>query len=266
MDREEIKELGALEAAGALGPAERREIERLWREGGPEERQELRELLEAAALLPLALPRTEVSSDLKSQLMSRLMAERREGEPIDGRVIPFAPPARAERGAVFWLPLAASLLFASLSLWLYLQNARLNREVASLSAQATRTAEQLASARSELNEVVSRTTRLVALSGVDASPQANAKVFWDTDAQEWVIYIFNLPLPPSDKDYQLWYITHDQRKIGASVFRPEPDGQVALRFKIPRDLAPRLAATAVTLEPKGGSPQPTGQFYLKGAI
>jgi anti-sigma-K factor RskA len=35
---------------------------------------------------------------------------------------------------------------------------------------------------------------------------------------------------------------------------------------VPRELASDLVATAVTLEPRGGSPQPTGQLFLKGAL
>jgi hypothetical protein len=44
---------------------------------------------------------------------------------------------------------------------------------------------------------------------------------------------FNLPAIPSDRDYQLWYITNDQRKVSARVFRDEANGRVELRILLP---------------------------------
>ena len=100
----------------------------------------------------------------------------------------------------------------------------------------------------------------------DAAPKASAKLVWDTDKQQWVIYFYDLPGLPPDKDYQLWYITTGQEKLSASLFQPGAGGKGELKVTVPADVAPRLAATAVTLEPKGGSPQPTGKIYLKAAI
>jgi len=116
----------------------------------------------------------------------------------------------------------------------------------------------------QIDDIVSPKTKVIAMAG-DEAPQANAKVMWDTKAQQWVIYIFDLPTAPSDKDYQLWYVTKNA-KISAAVFRPDDQGRTVLKLTLPPDALSGLAATAVTLEPKGGSPQPTGKFYLKASI
>jgi anti-sigma-K factor RskA len=96
----------------------------------------------------------------------------------------------------------------------------------------------------------------------EETPQANAKVVWNKNARQWAIYIFDLPAPPSDMDYQLWYVTKNA-KISAAVFRTDERGRTVLNLTPPPDALADLAATAVTLEPRGGSPQPTGKFYLK---
>ena len=83
--------------------------------------------------------------------------------------------------------------------------------------------------------------------------------------QRWVIYIFDLPTPPSDKDYQLWYVTA-KAKINARVFSTDEQGRAYFKLTLPSEALSGLAATAMTLEPKGGSPQPTGKFYLKASI
>jgi len=118
--------------------------------------------------------------------------------------------------------------------------------------------------RRQVDDIVSPRTRIIAMVG-DETPQANAKVVWDTNAQKWEIYIFDLPAPPSDKDYQLWYVTKNA-KISDAVFRTDGQGRTVLKLTLPPDALADLAATAVTLEPRGGSPQPTGKFYLKASI
>ncbi|MCH8127687.1 anti-sigma factor [candidate division KSB1 bacterium] len=79
-----------------------------------------------------------------------------------------------------------------------------------------------------------------------------------------VFYGFNLAAIPSDKDYQLWMLKGNQ-PISAGVFTPDADGNAISEFTtIPDD--ENISAFAVTLEPKGGVSQPTGEMYLIGAL
>jgi anti-sigma-K factor RskA len=166
------------------------------------------------------------------------MAERNERN-----LSPFVEPRRAESGTARWLLIAATALLAFAAGYLFKLNAEL---------------------RGKVDDIVSPRTRIISMVGEEA-PQANAKVLWDTKAQQWSIYIFDLPAPPSDKDYQLWYVTKNA-KISAAVFRTDEEGRTVLKLTLPPDALADLAATAVTLEPRGGSPQPTGKFYLKASI
>src|SRR5438270_166625 len=271
MDRDEIKELGALYAIGALDPNAAREVEAYLRAAPADERREIEELREVAALLPLALPTTPVPPQLKERLLSRLnqpLASESANQistTASPRVIPFTPPVRTESQAARWLLVAATVTLAVLSSLLFWQNSRLRLQFDDLTRQVDLQSAQLTTQQQELNRIASPSTRVIALTG-EAAPQASAKLIWDTARQEWVIYFDNLPSAPPDKDYQLWYITQDASKISAQVFRPDAQGHFELRLSVPQSLAPRLAATAVSLEPKGGSAQPTGQIFLKGVI
>ena len=178
-------------------------------------------------------------------------------EAAGARVLPFARPEKAAPRTSQWLSLAAALAMACVSAWLFWQNSRILRERDQLN-------EKLESLQRDWSVFLAGTTRVVALRGVE-TPQANAKVVWDTRQRVWKVYILDLPAPPSDKDYQLWYVTKDQ-KVSAAVFRPDPSGRKILELTLPPDVAGGLAATAVTLEPRGGSPQPTSNFYLLGQI
>jgi hypothetical protein len=264
MTQEDPRERNALYAIGALDPISAREVEEHLRSAPDEERQEVAEIAETAAMLPFALPLPALPEGLKDRVMARVAAEElMRAQPA--KVIPFAPRQRRTPGIGRYLAYAATIALAALSGILFLQNNRLERERDDLARQAQGGRDQLAKAQESLNGFLSPATRIIKMVG-DAAPKASAKLVWDTDTQQWVIYFYDLPGLPPDKDYQLWYITTGQEKLSASLFQPGAGGKVEVKVTVPADVAPRLAATAVTLEPKGGSSQPTGKIYLKAAI
>lgn len=267
MTQTEARELIPLHALGALDAATASAVENYLRQAPPEEQREAAEFREVAALLPFALLSPTVPTALKGQLLKRINedAAARAADwpaaPSAGQVLEFKPRLRAEerRSPRFtqWLAIAASLILAAASAFLFWQNRQLREERATV-------AQQLQETQDELNRVLAPSTRIIALAGQTA-PQASAKLIWDTTRGEWVLQIFNLPAPPPEMDYQLWYVTRDA-KLSAAVFRPNAQGRQELRLSLPAGVAPNLTATAVTLEPKGGSPQPTGKFYLLAQI
>lgn len=269
MDEVKFTELAALYAVGALDGAELAEFEQYLRTASDAEKRELSELIDVAAMIPLALPQPSVPVRLKSRLMARVREEVEETRPTPAKVLEFTPrPKRFSFSDLFsWQPLltAATLLLAVTSGLLLWQNSRVTSERDQLAQQVAELSRLNVATQKQLDELVTQTTRFVSLSGKEA-PNANAKVFWDTAHNEWVVYIFNLPAAPAGKDYQLWYITDDQQKVSAQVFSTDAKGRTELRISLPQNVAPRLAATAVTLEPKGGSPQPTSGLYLVGQI
>ncbi|MBI1766497.1 MAG: anti-sigma factor [Acidobacteria bacterium] len=265
MTQMEAKELVPLHALGALDAVTAGEVERYLRQASLEEQREAAEFREVAALLPFALLSPAVRPALKGQLLGRInegmLASSRPATVTGGQVLEFKLRARAERSwsqnFSQWLAVAASLILAAASALFFWQNRQLKNERAQL-------AQRLQSAQQTIEQMQAPTTRVLALKGQEA-PQASAKVFWDTTRHEWVMQVFNLPDAPLAMDYQLWYVTKDA-KLSAAVFRPDTQGRAELRLSLPGGVAEKLAATAVTLEPRGGSPQPTGKFYLLAQI
>ena len=72
----------------------------------------------------------------------------------------------------------------------------------------------------------------------------------------------NLPPLPAGRTYQVWIVTPDA-PVSAGLLRPGDRGDVHAVFTAPRDVG-RVAAVAVTIEPDGGVPAPTGEKYLVG--
>ena len=274
-----VKALAPLYVIGALDEKTAHDVEAALQSATPEQQRVFARWSDVAALLPQALPLQTPPDYLRERLLDRIAEETRQtpieiaveestlkelAERDEKKVLPFVQPRRAESRTARWLLIAATALLAFTSAYLFTQRARLARERDDLSRERNSLTEELAARGRQIDDIVSPRTKVIAMVG-EETPQANAKVLWDTEALQWVIYIFDLPAPPSDKDYQLWYVTKNA-KISAAVFRTDEQGRTVLKLTLPSDALAGLAATAVTLEPRGGSPQPTGKFYLKASI
>ena len=87
-----------------------------------------------------------------------------------------------------------------------------------------------------------------------------AWMFWDHVSNRWTLVARDLPVPAAGRTYQLWLVT-PKAKISAGTFVPRPDG--AAEVQATYALAPdQLTAIAVTEEPAGGVPQPTGALVI----
>jgi len=73
-----------------------------------------------------------------------------------------------------------------------------------------------------------------------------------------------LDAPPPGKTYELWWITRQKGPVEAATFSAESGKEVLTKVDPPPP-GDRLMATAITLEPAGGMPKPTGVMYLKGS-
>jgi Anti-sigma-K factor rskA len=104
-------------------------------------------------------------------------------------------------------------------------------------------------------------TALVALSGLAPAPSARARIVWNEDAGGFLV-ADGLPPTPAGKVYQLWAGVGKNPPVPAGVFSVDLKGSGRLR------VAPlgtgKVDVFAVTLEPTGGLPAPSGPTYLAG--
>jgi anti-sigma-K factor RskA len=192
---------------------------------------------------------------------------RRRVQRLAGASAPARP--RSSRWAV--LVAAASLLIALWSGW---RQARLGEEMERLGAERDRLArqvsgldQQLGLARSEAQRmaeslaiIASPGARSVQLVGLGSSPQASGSTFVNPERGKAVFYAFDLPALAPDKTYQLWSIEGGKPPVSAGAFSVDERGTASVRV----ERAPQGAIWAVTIEPAGGVPQPTGEMVLKG--
>lgn len=90
-----------------------------------------------------------------------------------------------------------------------------------------------------------------------------AKMFWDRLANRWTLVTHDLKAVPEGRTYQLWLVTAKAEKISAGTFNTDDRGRAVVQATYALAEAD-LAAIAITEEPTGGSPQPTGTILVAG--
>ena len=240
----------------ALSEEERRQFEKMLESASNEEIALLKELTEARDEMALATESPEPRDNLFIDILSEISKEPRKAPII---------PIWGYRLA------AAILLIGLLGLVMFSQqlSGTLDEKTAVIEEQTTIITE-LQTELEKRNELLaileSREVNFVIMAGLDVNPEGYGKVIWDTENQRALLQLANLPAPPEDRDYQLWLIKDEQSPISAGVFNFERTS-TDLFFKVeelqeqPSDI---MNMFAVTLEPKGGMPQPTGDMYLLG--
>ncbi len=283
----EGQELAALYALGALSQFEARAFDAHLREGCPACDFELKQFDEVVGLLGAAVEPVAPSGYVRDLLAMRIQREGSEQLAPTASVIPFPEqpvisqaPATASSPVVrSWLPwaVAAAFLLAfvfSFTAWRTSHNAMQaqldqNRdstsvvldENADLKEQLRK--ESAASAElAQINSVLSApSARVLQLEGQEPAPGSSATIYWDVQGNRWVVTA-DLPPAPEGRVYQLWFVT-PEAKISAGLIQPDPAGHGFIALQFPSDIGP-LAAAAITLEPEGGSEQPTMPIYVVG--
>jgi anti-sigma-K factor RskA len=100
------------------------------------------------------------------------------------------------------------------------------------------------------------------LAGQPAAPRSAGRAFWSR-SRRLLFTASSLPALPSGRTYQLWILAAQPAPISAGLFKPDDGGRVTTIFETPVDL-PQPVGMAVTIEPDGGVPSPTGDKYLVG--
>lgn len=102
------------------------------------------------------------------------------------------------------------------------------------------------------------------LSGTSNAPEAYGTIVLDPKDNKGVLAVNGLPALDPGRQYQLWLIRDGQRR-SAGVFSPDAEGYGALLLTVPVDFRD-FQSFGVSIEPRGGSPSPTGPRVLTGRL
>jgi anti-sigma-K factor RskA len=213
-------------------------------------------------LLAFAAPPQPPDPSVKERLMRQLRGS--------GRVRITGQTYVPERTSIFsgrwWtailLPAAFALAIATLIVWL--GDNRQRRELETLRAEIQRQEAQIAQSRAMLDVLSAKDTIAVNLAPSPEMPGAKGMVLFNS-RQGMVLSHCTLPALPRDKAYQLWLVPSQGNPISAGVFAPNY-GQESSMWTMPVPAGVTAKAFAVTIEPAGGMPQPTGPKVLIGPV
>jgi anti-sigma-K factor RskA len=212
------------------------------------------------AMLALAAPPASPAPGVKERLMRQVLATGRG--PVDS-----AARMTPEKEGIltrWWgllLPVAGAFALASVLLWLH--NEQLNRQIAELRITVDQQQKQIAQAHEVAELMTARDTVVVSLALQKNQPEGTARVVYNAQ-RGMLVYDGNLAPTPSGKSYQLWLVPMSGAPISAGVFNPVNGEMNSIMTKVPPGTAAK--AFAVTLEPAGGMPAPTGPMILVGPV
>lgn len=241
-----------------------------------------------ASLAAAASPQLPADADARlararARLQARVGAQRPPARPVPLAVATVPPPAVAavpavpltaprpvRRPVATWLglALAASLIGVAVlarnraALSHALVTARDSVAAVQDSVSALQTARATLAARDELLERLTGPQTVVVSLAASGGPAASALMFWNRASNTWTMYARNMPAPEPGKTYELWLVT-PTAKIPAGTFSPSASGTAVVEATYALD-PDALRAVAVTEEPAGGVPQPTGPVVIVG--
>ena len=277
------QERAALYALGALSQFEARAFELHLSEGCPACDIELSQFNEVVGVLAASVEPVAPPAYVRDLLALRIQRETPEAPESEVSVNRF--PAQlvgnvtttktSSSGVSQWLPWAVAAAFLLAFVFSFIAwrtesttlHDRAEQSMASALMENAELKQQLTATSTELaqiNSVLSQPSwQVIALRGQDPTPSSTATVYWDVQGNRWVVSA-ELPPAPEGKVYQLWFVT-PQAKISAGLIRPDRNGHGFAVLPFPTDIGP-LAAAAITLEPEGGSEQPTMPIYVVGNV
>ena len=265
-------ELAGPYALNILGADDRRAFE-AHLAGCPECRAEVRDAAIVAETLGHAVTPEEPPAELRSRVLAAAFGADQSTVPAS-RVVPMrgAPVARPPRRRLEpWLLAAASFAAVALGLYSLSLRARLRETDQALrSAQARLAATETQMASLERTSSESSRVALVAsapdvvrvdMAGQADAPAARGRAF-GSPSRGIAVAADQLPALPQGRVYQLWLVTADA-KVSAGLMHPDASGRA---LSASQTTGVRPVAIALTLEPEGGVPAPTGAIYLVGSL
>ena len=225
----------------------------------PETQDELAETEEAVAMLPYFVEPIAPSLRLRHRILAQVYADAADTAFPAVNTAPVllssAPvsldAARQRRRGITGIPIAMAAVFLALTIGLGSWISILQGDLQSRNQVITEQQQQIA-----------RVGTANMLSSTRPDVVARGELLRLSSTQSSVLTIDGLPPLAQGKVYQVWFI-NGSTPVGAGLFSPEQNG--TWRGVVTGD-ATHAQTIAITIEPTGGSPAPTGDVIIKGSL
>ena len=292
---DEIQELAALYALGSLSQREARSFELHLQEGCASCQAEFNIFQNTMAGIGLSAAEVEPPDYLRDLLSARIEREPQNKissgaasaatpkEPVPetrpapiksapGRPV-FAHPPQQRASYLPWALAAALAVVAALAFHAWRQSEAINLQLQQKAVTAESDAENLRillSIQQEKSRKFEEVRSILSASGAKAmmlarrNPDApSLSAVWDAGKNLCLIAGAMQP-PPEGKAYQIWF-TEATQKMSPGLLQADSEGRVLMLLELPPEIT-RLDSVLITLEPAGGSKQPTTMAVALGKV
>lgn len=205
----------------------------------------LRQARGVVALLALAPRQAAPPAGLKQRILARIAQEERGGM---ASALPDIPPERQ----------------GMLEALRHFFSGRRSVQIPGAAQRGAEAADEQQQLQDILRLLRSPHPAVWELPGTAEAPQARARLLGSPEEHMAVLIVSGLePLPP-ERDYQLWFL-REGKPVGSAVFDVQQSGEGQILVHAPRQLG-QYDLAAITPEPAGGSPGPTGPIMIAGEL
>jgi hypothetical protein len=219
--------------------------------------EHLSESQRAAALIALAVPLEEPREGLRQRIIAQAQRETEPAAEPYGTRRGWRPPRLVAIGAT-----AVALAAVGALSWSLVETHNLRHDYNDVQQQATVTGQQVSLTR-QLVGVLAHPdvqTEAMVTSGIAAG--ATAYYMWTRDGKLGAIVCQDLPDAPKGKVYQLWFTCGPEPVDGGTFMAWEGQCQHTVSLKCTSP----LSAVNVSLEPEGGSLNPSNEIVLTASF
>jgi anti-sigma-K factor RskA len=143
------------------------------------------------------------------------------------------------------------------------ETAQLRKELAQGEQELSSLRKTVAQRDEMLVVLRSPNAKVISLMGSEKARSAGGLLLIDPASRRALLYAFNLPPLPRGKSYQLWAI--QDKPVSAGTFTLDAGNKTRLVIKPTPDWT-SVSRFAVSIEPEGGRPQPTGDIFLSTGL
>ena len=256
MDKE-IEELFPFYALDALSDEDRKLVEAYLREH-PEARRQIEEMDAAVSTLPHSVSPVEPSRHTKEVLMARISSDGRAQSPL---IKSASRPPVMRLDTIFQaLSLGAAVIAILWAVVLNIQLSQLRTQVSVLGEALLAQANSLEEINARLPQIPISAAETISLAGTELQPQARGQLIADPNKNSAVLVIAGLDQLEPGMTYQVWLIDGGGPK-SAGLLQVDSNGQGIL-IVTSELIIGEFDALGISVEPDGGSQQPTGEIVV----
>lgn len=257
----EIEELLAAFALGATDADESAAVQKLLATQ-PELAQELADYSDLAEKLLYAAAPVDVPAGIEARLQSAIRNPALTPTPITLSLPKAAAIPWWKRLQLPQWSLQLGTAFAMLLL-LILINGYWSRQVADLRQTQQRLESELLLQKTTFAVIAMDDSERIVLTPSDPTEHFDADLIWGEGFETALLYVTDLPLPQSGETYQCWLVKEKEYTNGGTLtLNGLGSGTLLIKLTKPFDT---YDGVVVTLEPEGGSSQPTTEPIFQGA-